>query len=85
AKLLQYGERIFGITEGSEEERVDKAIEKTEAFYRSLGLTTRLSEENIGMETINLIADRFNDRGVAYGENHNVTGDVAKEILLSCL
>lgn len=85
AKLLQYGERIFGITEGSEEERVDKAIEKTEAFYRSLGLTTRLSEENIGMETINLIADRFNDRGAAYGENHNVTGDVAKEILLSCL
>ena len=50
-KLLQYGERVFGITEGTEQERVDKAIEKTEAFYRSLGLTTRLSEENIGEET----------------------------------
>lgn len=83
-KLLQYGERIFGITGGSKQERVDKAIEKTEEFYRSLGLTTRLSEENIGKETIETIAKRFNDRGVAFGENQNVTGDVAREILLAC-
>lgn len=84
-KLLQYGKRIFGITGGSEQERVDKAIAKTEEFYRSLGLTTRLSEEKIGAETIETIAKRFNDRGVAFGENRNVTGDVAREILLSCL
>lgn len=84
-KLLQYGERIFNITEGSEVERVEKAIEMTEEFYRSLGLTTRLSEENIGNETIEIIAKRFNDRGVAYGENRNVTGDVAREIMKSCL
>lgn len=85
AKLLQYGERIFGITEGSEEKRVDKAIGMTEEFYRSLGLNTRLSEEGIGSETIETIARRFNDRGVAYGENRNVTGDVTREILKSCL
>ena len=84
-KLLQYGERIFGITEGSEEERVDKAIEMTEDFYRSLGLSTRLSDEGIGKKTIETIATRFNERGVAYGEQENVTGDVARQILLSCL
>ena len=85
SKLLQYGERIFGITEGTETERVDKAIEMTEQFYRSLGLTTRLSEEGIGKETIDKVSRRFNDRGVAYGENRNVTGDVTREILNSCL
>ncbi len=84
AKLLQYGERIFGITEGSEDERTDRAIEKTEAFYRSLGLTTRLSEEGIGKETIETIVRRFNERGVAFGENHNVNGDVARKILERC-
>ena len=83
-KLLQYGERVFGITEGTEQERVDKAIEMTEDFYRSLGLTTRLSEEGIGNETIEVIRNRFNEREVAYGENRNVTGEVAKEILESC-
>lgn len=84
-KLLQYGERVFNITEGSERERVDKAIEMTEGFYRSLGLTTRLSEENIGDETIEIITKRFIDRNVAFGENQNVTGNVAKEILKRCL
>lgn len=83
-KLVQYAERVFNITEGSEQERVDKAIEKTEAFYRSLGLTTRLSEENIGEDTIETIVTRFNERGVAYGENRNVTGDVARKILMAC-
>lgn len=84
-KLLQYGERIFNITEGSDDEKVNKAIEKTEEFYRSLGLTTRLSEEGVGEETIETIARRFNERGVAFGENQNVTGEVAREILNKCL
>ena len=55
----------------------------TESFYRSLGLTTRLSEEGIGKETIDAIARRFKERGVAFGENRNVNGDVAREILIS--
>ncbi len=81
-KLLQYAERIFGIKTGTEDERIELAIEKTEEFFSSLGLSTRLSEAGIGEETIEVIADRFNKAGVAYGENANVTGDVAREILL---
>jgi len=84
-KLLQYGERIFNITEGSENERVERAIEKTEEFYRSLGLTTSLSEEGIGKDTIDLIVKRFNNRNVAYGEKRNVNGKVAGEILVSSM
>ncbi len=84
-KLLQYGERVWGITNGTEAERIDETIRKTEAFYRSLGLTTRLSEENIGQTTIDIIRQRFDARNAAFGENRNVTGDVAKEILESCL
>ena len=82
-KLLQYGERVFNIVEGSDSDKIDKAIEMTELFYRSLGLTTRLSEENIGEETIQTIANRFNERGFSLGENKNVTGDVTKKILES--
>lgn len=84
-KILQYGERVLGITSGSREERIDEAIRRTEEFFRSLGLTTRLSEEGIGMETIDEIERRFNERGVKYGENEDVTGAVAKEILKSSL
>lgn len=84
-KLLQYGERVWSITEGSREERIDEAIRRTEDFFRSLGLTTRLSEEGIGRETIDEIERRFNARGARYGENEDVTGAVAKEILTSAL
>lgn len=80
-KLLQYGERIFGIDSGTEDERIDRTIQKTEEFFRSLGLATRLSEAGISEDVIETIAQRFNAAGVAYGENGNVTGDVARKIL----
>ena len=83
-KILQYGERVWGITEGSVDERVDQAIQKTEEFFRSLGLSTRLGEENIGDETIKEIERRFNAANVAYGDAGNVTGAVAKQILENC-
>ena len=83
-KLLQYGERIWGITSGTTEERVALAIKKTEDFFRSLGLHTRLSEENIGDTTIDEITRRFTERNVAYGEDRDVTAQVAREILISC-
>ena len=84
AKLVQYGERVWGITEGSDRERALKAIERTEEFFRSLGLATRLGEAEIGDETIYEIENRFNQRGVKFGELQNVTGSIAKEILLNC-
>lgn len=83
-KLLQYGRRVWGITEGTEAERVAQTIERTEEFFRSLGLSTRLGEENIGDDTIRIIEERFNAMNVAYGEVGNVTGAVAREILNNC-
>lgn len=85
AKLLQFGERVLGVKDGTEDERIDETIDRIEGFFKSLGLATRLSEKGIGMETIDLIQKRFNDRGVHLGEAQNVTGDVAREILLKRL
>ena len=83
-KLLQYGERIWGITEGSEEERIEQTLARTEAFFRSLGLSTHLSEEGIGEETIAEIERRFNAQGVHYGEAGNGDGAMARRILEAC-
>ena len=80
-KILQYGERVWGIAEGSREDRIDRAINRTDAFFRSLGLTTRLGENGIGDETIDEIERRFNARGAAFGENGDVNGAVARQIL----
>ena len=84
AKLLQYGERVWGITAGSDEERADQAIEKTESFFRSLGLATRLGEVGVGDETIIEIERRFNERKVGFGEDQDITGTVSRQILENC-
>lgn len=84
AKLVQYGERVWNITEGNDSQRAEKAIEKTEAFFRSLGLPTRLGDAQIGDETIREIERRFNARNVAFGEDQDVTGAVAREVLENC-
>ena len=80
-KILQYGERVWGITDGTRDERIDAAIARTDSFFRSLGMTTRLSEEGIGSETIDEVERRFNARGCAFGEARNVDGAMAKKIL----
>ena len=83
-KLLQYAERIWNINAGTDDEKIELALNKTEAFFKSLGLATRLGEKNIGDDTIAEIANRFFVRGVKIGECCNITGDVVKEILENC-
>jgi NADP-dependent alcohol dehydrogenase len=77
-KLLQYAERVWNITEGSEEERKMLAIAKTEEFFNQVGVKTRLSEHNVGQDTIDTIVKRFQERGYV-GMLPDVTaGDVAE-------
>lgn len=80
-KILQYGERVWGITKGTDGIKIAEAIGKTEQFFSQLGLATRLSQLNIGEETIAEIERRFNERGTLLGECKNVNGSVARAIL----
>lgn len=64
-KLLQYGERIWNINP-TDEDAAGKAIAKTEEFFNSLGVKTRLSDYHIGENTIHEIVARFKRRGTKY-------------------
>lgn len=71
-KLLQYGERIFGIcTKCDPEERVEAAIVKTEEFFHSLGVKTRLSDYGI-TEGIERIAESREKHGLPLGERGDI-------------
>ncbi|MDR2085330.1 MAG: iron-containing alcohol dehydrogenase [Bacteroidales bacterium] len=80
-KILQYAERIFNITDGSDDERVLLAIRKTEDFFKSIGLATTLKEAKIDNKVINIIVNRFTEENIALGENRNITAEVVREIL----
>lgn len=80
-KILQYGERVWGIVEGTREERIDKTISATENFFRSLGLATRLSECSVGEDVVAEVVNRFRVRGTTLGEKANIDYSVVEQIL----
>jgi len=71
-KILQYGERIWGIKAGTEDERIDAAIAKTIEFFESLGVPTTLPEYQVPEETIDIITTRFKENGVVLGEKRDI-------------
>lgn len=81
AKILQYAERVWNITEGNDDERIDAAINKTREFFESVGINTKLSSYGVGEETIAEIEKRFTDRKMNLGENGSVKPEKVREIL----
>lgn len=82
-KLAQMAERVWGITSGSIEERAEAAIRKTEEFYASLAIPTRLAEyEGIAPDTPGAVAAKLAGRGMGrLGERGEVTPERVREIL----
>ncbi len=82
AKLMQYAERVWNITVGSEDERIDQAIRKTREFFESLGIRTRLSEYGIDRSRIEAIVEQLRSHGLtALSETRDITPEVSREIL----
>lgn len=63
-KLMQYSERIWGLSGFDHIAVIEEAIRRTENFFECLGIKTHLSDYGIGMESIDLIEKRLSDRGV---------------------
>ena len=71
-KILQLGERVWGISEGNDDDRIKLTISKTVEFFESVGIPTKLPEYNVGTETIDSICDRFKKRGYKVGEKADI-------------
>jgi NADP-dependent alcohol dehydrogenase len=80
-KLLQYAERVWSITSGDEDIRIEMAIEKTENFFRSLGIQTKLSEHGVKIDVLAQIPQRFVNRRWKLGEQRTITPERVEKIL----
>jgi NADP-dependent alcohol dehydrogenase len=82
AKLLQYAERVWNITEGNEEHRINLAIDKTEQFFNSIGIVTHLSHYGINQPEIDKVVVNLEKLGMtALSESGDLTLDIVKNIL----
>ena len=84
-KLIQMGEHVFNISEGSRDDRIDSAIESIESFFRRMGIETHLSNYGLGIEAVRKVVERLKERGWILGEHQNITPDVVEEILIKRL
>jgi NADP-dependent alcohol dehydrogenase len=80
-KIMQLGERVWGITTGNDDQRIDQTIAKTVEFFESVGIPTRLPDYKVPQETIDTICDRFKKRGYKIGEKANIGPDEIRQIL----
>lgn len=81
AKLLQYAERVWQITQGSEAEKILAAISKTRDFFESLGVKTRLSEYKIEADVIpSMLASLERHGFTALGERQDINLKEIEEI-----
>jgi len=80
-KLLQYARRVWNIHDG-DDSAVKGAIDRTRAFFESVGLPTHLADLGITEDRSEEIVARFQARGVLpMGESKALDAAKIKEIL----
>jgi NADP-dependent alcohol dehydrogenase len=82
-KLLQLAERVWGVREGSPEQKVEAGIVATEKFFESLGVPTHLKDyAQVKAGTPSTIAHNLAANGMSrLGERKAVTPESVEKIL----
>ncbi len=77
-KLEQYGRRVWNVKTAKE------AIVKTEAFFHSLKMPTRLGDYKIqAKEAARKVRERFAERDSVFGEHNDITPEAVAKIIAS--
>jgi len=84
-KILRMGEVIFGITEGTTDERISATIQALEAFFLEMGLKTRLSDYGITEADLDSLVKPIKEMNWHLSERENIDYRMAREILASRL
>lgn len=85
-KLLQYGERVWGIRSGSDDERITAAIEHTRDFFERMGIPTRLGAYGLGADAIDVVIRQLEEHGMTkLSERGDVTSAVSRRVLEAAL
>ena len=85
-KIMQYGERVFGIAGGTDDRRIDATIERTVAFFKAMEVPSTLGEADLGEAAIDTVVASLaaHDRE-GMGEHGDIGPETARTILRAAL
>lgn len=85
-KLVQYAERVWDITDGTDDEKIDLAINKTREFFESLGIPTHLSAYGLKETDVDTVVNALESHGMTnLGETRDITLDISRKIIEKAL
>ncbi|SLM61532.1 MULTISPECIES: alcohol dehydrogenase [Dickeya] len=80
-KLLQYAERVWGLREGTDDERIDGAIAATRAFFEKMGVPTRFSDYQLDGSSIPALVAKLAEHGMtALGEHQDISLEISQRV-----
>ena len=84
--MLQYAKRVWNISEGRDDEIINQAIDKTENFFNSLGINTKLSSYGIDEAGVDRVTANMEKMGLtALSETQDLGLDTVKRILKNAI
>jgi NADP-dependent alcohol dehydrogenase len=85
-KLLQFAERVWDLNSGTTDEKIERSINRTEDFFNSVGVPTRLKVYKLGEADIDAVIESVGKHNSGnLGENKNIDAKMIKSILMEAL
>lgn len=81
-KLLQFGRRVWNLTNSDDDALIDATIAATRNFFEQMGTPTRLSSYGITRDSIPALVDKLvMHQLLKLGEHGDITPEVSRKIL----
>lgn len=84
--MIQYAERVFNITEGTDDEKINGAIKETVNFFKRLEMPTTITEVGVKEDDIDFLVEQLEKHGkVNMSERRDQNGDTHRIIYKEAL
>ncbi|GHF97908.1 iron-containing alcohol dehydrogenase [Thalassotalea marina] len=85
-KILQLGERVFGLAQDDKAVQIDQTIKAVQDFFESMSVQTRLADYDLNESAVDAVIANLEKNGMtALGEHGDIDLTKAREILTLAL